>query len=88
MTNIQSVASLPNLGIKSAEKLAQIGYSTREQVLMTDALEIYISLRQAFGKEVNLTMLWAIRGAQLDIDWRLLPPEIKADLRQQLKQKE
>ncbi len=88
MTNIQSVARLLNLGPKSAEKLAQIGYTTTDQIMAADAVDLYLSLRQVFAEQVNLIMLWAIRGAQLDIDWRLLPEEMKADLRQQVEERQ
>ena len=74
------VSELRNLGPRSAEWLAAIGVTTEADLERLGSVEVYRLLKTK-GFPVSLNLVWAIEGAIADIDWRELPPELKAELR-------
>ena len=75
-----AVSELRNLGPRSVEWLAAIGVTTRADLERLGSVEIY-RLLKAKGLPASLNLVWAIEGAIADIDWREVPPGLKAELR-------
>lgn len=63
--------------------LASVGITTAEDLFEAGVLEAYRRARQAYPHRVSVNLLYALQGALLDLHWNELPPEMKADLRQQ-----
>ncbi|GAB5558469.1 MAG: hypothetical protein SynsKO_01160 [Synoicihabitans sp.] len=81
-TSTTAIAHLRNLGPKSAEMLADIGVTNREELATIGAIAACVKLREK-GHRVSLNMAYAIEGALMDADWRALPPEFRQDLQMQ-----
>ena len=74
------VASLRNLGPKSAAMLAHEGIRTLGELRVLGAVKAYVRLKTAFPNRVSLNMLWAIAAGLEDRDWRDLAAEEKSRL--------
>lgn len=70
---------LRNLGPASEAALTAVGITAPEQLEDLGPAGAYRKLLQ-HGHPQHRTMLWALAGAVLDLDWRDVP----ADLKQQL----
>ena len=70
---------LRNLGPASERALHAVGIETPEQLDELGPAAAYVRLREADSR-VSRTFLWALAGAALDLDWRELPDQVKADL--------
>lgn len=77
---MKPVTELKNLGPRSVEWLASIGVETRSDLERIGSVAIYARLK-ADGLPVSLNLLYAIEAALLNIDWRELPGETKAQLK-------
>ncbi len=71
---------LRNLGPRSEQLLAEVGIGTPEELDEVGAAEAYRRLTEAGIPGLTRTMLWALAGALLDLDWRELPPGVRAEL--------
>lgn len=69
-----------NLGPVSRAQLQSIGIDTPEQFYELGAVEAYVQPRRAYPGQISRNMLWALGGAELDLDWRELPPDLKTQL--------
>ncbi len=78
------VSALRNLGPKSAARLAEAGIETEANLRAIGAAAAYRRLRHMRPDSLSLNMLWALQGALLDIDFRELPEEMKAELRREV----
>lgn len=76
-----ALADLPSLGPKSAQMLAEIGVQDLHTLAGLGPIACFRSLRFRFGKRVTLNFLYALECAIRGLDWRLLEPERKAELR-------
>ena len=76
-----------NIGPKSQAWLAEIDVQTMEDLRALGAVEVYARLRFRFGARVNRNMLHALAAALVDIDWRRLSPEHKAELERQAEER-
>lgn len=72
-----------NLGPASERMLQEAGISTPQQLDEIGAVEAYRTA-VAHGADPTLNLLWALDSALLDIDWRTLPDDRKAELRAEL----
>lgn len=72
---------MKNLGSKSSEWLASIGIYFLDDVAKLGVVETYKRVRAAYPEKVTLNMLYGLQAAMLDIPWTELPPDIKAQLR-------
>ncbi|NJL28342.1 MAG: TfoX/Sxy family protein [Thermoanaerobaculia bacterium] len=70
---------LRNLGPVSLRWLAAIGVTTREDLERLGAIEAFLRVRDA-GFRPSKNLLWALKGALLDVRWDELPSELKAQL--------
>ena len=76
------IQSLSNLRPKSASLLAK----TRNSMLKKGIGAVTGYLRATHGapRNVILNRLWALQGALMDMDWRVLPSELKSKIRAEL----
>ncbi|MGY1813777.1 TfoX/Sxy family protein [Blastococcus sp. SYSU D00820] len=72
---------LRNLGAASEAALARVGIRTPEDLDEVGAAEAYRRLADAGTPRLSTVFLWALEGALLDLDWRVLPAGRKAELR-------
>ncbi len=77
---ISELCELKNIGAKTEQWLNEIGVYTRNELEAMGPVNAYHILRQR-GRPVSLNLVYAIQGAVLNLDWRSLPPELKAELR-------
>lgn len=68
------------LGPKSKKWLAEIGVRSVRDIEKRGIAQTYLDLR-ANNSSVSLNMLWGLASAVLDVDWRDLPAEVKAQLK-------
>lgn len=73
-------ARLRNLGPQSQKWLAEIGIETREEIEKLGSVEVYRLLKEK-GYPVSLNLAYAIEAMLADLDWKKLPPDVKAELR-------
>ncbi len=77
---------LRNIGPRSAQWLAEAGFTTRAQIEELGAAAVYRRLRAR--RRVSLNLLWALQGALLDLPFDQLPADIKAALLRELEEQE
>lgn len=77
------LASLKNLGPRSAEMLAAAGIKDLATLRRLGAVRAYLAVKQA-GKPVSLNLLWAIEGALLGVHWQEVARERRMHLLMQL----
>ena len=78
------ITDLKGLGPKTAEWLALVGIETVQQLGNVGAVGAYRLLKDAFPNWASLNALWGVQAALMEIDWRLLPLEIKQQLMDEL----
>jgi DNA transformation protein len=76
-----ALADLPSLGPTSARMLAETGVTDFATLSALGPIACFRSLRFRYGKRVTLNFLYAMECAIRGLDWRLLEPERKAELR-------
>ncbi len=76
-----SLSDLPSLGATSAELLSQVGILDAESLRELGSIECFTVLRTRFGKRITVNWIYALECAIRDMNWRLLHPERKAELR-------
>lgn len=74
---------LKNLGMASVNILQAIGINTYEDLAETGPVNAYCKIRDR-GIHVSKVMLYALQGALMDVHWNDLPPELKAQLVQEV----
>ena len=74
---------MKNMGPKSSEWLASVGIHSLEDVARLGVVETYKRVKAAYPEKVTLNMLYGLQAALLDIPWNELPPDIKAQIRQE-----
>ena len=74
-----------NIGPKSKQWLASIGVHTLDDVASLGGVETYKRVKAAYPEKVSLNLLYALQAALLDLPWNELPPDIKDELKQQVK---
>ena len=76
-----------NIGPVTVRQLRSIGIHTPAELFELGAAEVYVRLKRADPERVTRTMLWALAGAELDIDWRQVPSDIKTQLAHKVSQR-
>ena len=77
------LASLRNLGPKSAAMLARVGLKKKEDLQRLGGVGAYQLLKEK-KIPVSKNMAYAIEGALMDVDWRALPFEFKLDINRRI----
>lgn len=73
-----------NIGPKSSEWLASVGIYSLDDVADIGVVETYLRVKSAYPDKVSLNLLYGLQAALLDIPWNELPPDIKAELKNQV----
>jgi hypothetical protein len=76
------IRDLHNLGVMMEERLSEVGISCAEDLARIGIIEAFQRLRSAFGAEITWNALYAMDAALEGVDWRSLPKERKAALRE------
>lgn len=79
------VASLRNLGPKSAMLLAEAGIRTIAELRMLGPVKAYQRTKALRARSVSLNLLWAIAAGLQDRDWRDLAQDEKDSLLAQIR---
>jgi len=58
---------------------------TLDDVVSLGVVETYKRVKAAYPEKVSLNLLYALQAALLDLPWNELPPDIKDELKQQVK---
>lgn len=66
-----ALASIPNLGPKSAAVLAKAGIVSLEDLASVGSVHAYLRAKQV-GQRVSLNLLWALEGALTGQPWQLV----------------
>ncbi len=74
---------LKNIGPRTESWLHAIEVYNLDDLERLGAVEVYRRLREHFPDRVSINALYALQGAILNLPWNDLPPELKAELRQQ-----
>lgn len=67
-----------NIGPVSRRWLAEIEIYTRDDLQQVGAVAAYRHIKESYPQRANRNLLWALLGAELDQDWRVIPTEVKA----------
>lgn len=78
---LEGLAALPGLGKTSARMLIEAGVPDVAALRRLGPIETYRRLRFFHGKRVTLNFLYAMECAIHGLDWRMLSPERKAELK-------
>ncbi len=70
MTLDKPIATLRNLGPKSAMMLAEVGVCTLDELRELGAVRAYSRVKALRPKSVSLNLLWALVAGLEDRDWR------------------
>ena len=73
-----------NLGPTTAAVMRRAGIKTVEDLRALGWQEAWARVVEMFPNRRNANMGYSLAGADLDIDWRRLPPEVKAEVKAML----
>ena len=78
------IASLKNIGAKSAERIVAVGVTDVETLRDLGPAVTFHRVKTAFPNDISLNLLWALQGALMDIHWHCVPSDLKRQLLQEL----
>ncbi len=78
------ISSLRNLGSKTEKWLNEIGIYDRQELERVGSVAIYKILKE-HGYNVTLNLVFGIEASLLNIDWRELPQDLKAELKETIR---
>ncbi|KKJ75330.1 hypothetical protein WH95_19085 [Kiloniella litopenaei] len=83
----EELLALKNLGPKSVAQLVDIGITSSDQLIELGTEEVFRRLYFRFCDEQRLSVnyLYALEGAIIGCDWRLIPMDRKQELKNLLK---
>jgi DNA transformation protein len=76
---IEALASLANLGPKSAQALVASGISSFSEVQRLGSVATYARIKQS-DPRVTLNLLWALEGALSGLSWQVVAKEHRTSL--------
>ena len=76
------LSTLKNIGSATIEWLHEVSIYTVEDLQQLGVVTAYVRLKRAFPKAVSLNALWGLEAALTHIDWHMISPERKAELKQ------
>jgi DNA transformation protein len=83
----KTIASLANLGPKSAEMLQAAGISTVAQLRKLGAVEAYVRVKKK-SPRASLNLLWALEGAISNLPWQDVARDHRTSLLLALEQRQ
>ena len=78
---MSELTAMVNIGAEMARKLAAAGIHTPQQLAAEGAEGAFFRLKAVFP-QVCLVHLYALEGAVRGVDFKALPTEVKADLKE------
>lgn len=78
------ISDLKNFGKTSERWLNEIGVHTKADLKKLGSVHAYRLLKER-GFNVSLNMAYAIEATLLDLHWRELPSDLKAELREAIR---
>jgi DNA transformation protein len=78
------ISELRNIRSRSAHWLKSVGIETTDDLHEVGVVEAYRRVKEAYPQQVTLNLLYALQGGILDIEWNLLPENMKTDLKNQI----
>jgi DNA transformation protein and related proteins len=76
------LAKLPNIGLKSAGWMIEVGIDTPEKFFEIGAVETYSRMKAVYPKGMSICGLWALEGALRGVPHKMLGVEMKKTLKQ------
>ena len=74
------LTNMKNIGPEIKKKLNSIGINSAEELSNIGSKEAFSQLKTAYP-EICLVHLYSLHGAINDVDFNMLPPDVKADLK-------
>ena len=84
---MSALTSLPNIGPKTAQRLAELGIENVASLRRLGAVVAFKRLKHAFPRETSLNALYALQAALEGIPWLSLPLATRESLRTQISRK-
>ena len=78
--SVASIASLKNLGPKSAAQIVAVGIDGPDEIRTVGAANVYHRVKSKFPNSTSLNLLWALQGALMELHWHDVPDDIKRQL--------
>lgn len=77
---LRRIASLKNLGPKSAEQIVAVGIDGPDEIRELGAVVVFHRVKSRFPASTSLNLLWALQGALMEVHWHDVPDEVKRQL--------
>lgn len=77
-------SDLKNIGSVSAGWLREIGVETLDDLRRVGVVDAYCRAKANHPHEVSLNLLWGLEAALTGVRWNELPPERKAELKDEV----
>lgn len=77
---LRRIASLKNLGPKSAEHIVAVGIDGPDEIRELGAVVVFLRVKSRFPDSTSFNLLWALQGALMEVHWHDIPNEIKQQL--------
>ena len=77
---LRRIASLKNLGPKSAELIVGAGIDGPDEIRRLGAVIVFHRVKSRFPEATSLNLLWALQGALMEVHWHDIPDEIRRQL--------
>ena len=81
------VEHLKNIGPTTAQWLHEAGLHTKADLEEIGAVMAYKVLQHQRPRQVNIMLLYALQGALMDLSWSALPPDLKAQLKRDARER-
>ncbi len=77
---MRRIASLKNLGPKSAELIVAAGIDGPDEIRRLGAAVVFHRVKSRFPGSTSLNLLWALQAALMEVHWHEVPEEIRTQL--------
>ncbi|MFN9250267.1 MAG: TfoX/Sxy family DNA transformation protein [Brevundimonas sp.] len=77
---VRPLGELKGLGVVSVRWLGSVGIADEGDLRALGSVEAYARVRMAAAPGASLNLLYALEAALREVDWRSLPPELRASL--------
>ena len=77
---LRRIASLKNLGPKSAEQIVAVGIDGPDEIHELGTAEVFRRVKSRFPDSTSFNLLWALQGALMEVHSHDVPDEIKQEI--------
>ena len=85
-TTATPIEQIPNIGRTLAADLRAVGIDSLEALMRVGFWDAWLQLRRVNPERDALPACLALAGAVAGVRWNHLPPKVRADIRQRVKQ--